>query len=80
MVSYAVAQRTREIGVRMALGARKSDVLRMVLFRGAVLTAAGIALGLAGAVLLGRSLAGFLYGVSGTDPRPTRGSRHCWPP
>jgi predicted permease len=67
VVSYAVAQRTREIGLRVALGARKVDVVRMVLRRGAVMAAAGIALGLTGAALLGRSLSGFLYGISGTD-------------
>jgi putative ABC transport system permease protein len=49
MLAYAVAQRTREIGLRMALGARRSDVVRLVVSQGAALALAGIALGLAGA-------------------------------
>ena len=68
VLAYTVAQRTREIGLRMALGAREGDVVRMVLRRGAWMAAAGIALGLAGAAALGRALSGFLYGLSGTDP------------
>jgi predicted permease len=67
VVSYAVAQRTREIGVRVALGARKADVVGMVLRRGAGMASVGIALGLVGASVLGRSLSGFLYGISGMD-------------
>jgi predicted permease len=68
VISYAVAQRTREIGIRVALGARKADVLRLVIGRGALLAAIGIALGAAGAAALGRALSGFLYGISATDP------------
>ena len=68
VVSYAVAQRRREIGVRMALGADRADVARMVLGQGLRLVAAGIILGLAGALGVTRLMEGLLYGVSATDP------------
>jgi putative ABC transport system permease protein len=68
VVAYAVARRTREIGVRIALGARASDVLRMVLREGGVLAGAGVALGLVGALAASRLLAGFLFGVTPNDP------------
>jgi predicted permease len=68
LVSYAVAQRTREIGVRMALGARRPDVLRMVLRQGIALTTAGVSLGILGALSLTQLLEKVLYGVSTTDP------------
>jgi putative ABC transport system permease protein len=68
VIAYAVSQRTREIGVRMALGATPTDALFMVIRRGAVLTAAGIALGTIAALGATRLLAGLLYGVSPTDP------------
>ena len=66
--SYIVSQRTREIGIRMALGARPADVLAMMLKEGAVLAAAGVALGLPLAALLGFTLSSLLYDVKPLDP------------
>ena len=67
VISYAVSQRTREIGIRMALGARAADVLRMVLKSGVKLVLAGIAIGIAGALALTRFLTTLLFGVTPTD-------------
>lgn len=66
--SYTVARRTREIGIRMALGATARDTLRLVVREGAALTAIGAAAGLTPSFLLGKVLAGMLYEVSGSDP------------
>jgi putative ABC transport system permease protein len=68
VLSFLVANRTREIGIRMALGAQRGDVLRSVMGEGAKLSLAGIALGMAGAVALMRVLSNELYGVGATDP------------
>ena len=67
VISYVVAQRTREIGVRMALGASRADVARMVLRHGGIVTALGVALGLVAALALTRVMASLLYGVSAVD-------------
>jgi len=67
VISYSVARRTHEIGVRMALGARESDVLHMVLIDGLRIAACGIAIGLPGAFFLMRLLTTFLYGVVPAD-------------
>jgi predicted permease len=68
VIAYSTRQRTQEIAVRMALGAGRGDVLRLVMNRGARLTAVGIALGLAGSLAVTRLLEVHLYGVKGLDP------------
>jgi putative ABC transport system permease protein len=68
VLAYAVGQRTREFGVRTALGASSRDVLAMVLRHGLLLTTIGIGLGLAGAIALRQYVEGMLYGVTPLDP------------
>jgi predicted permease len=71
VISYRTQLRTHEIGIRVALGASRADVMRLVLMQGIQLTIAGLALGLALAFGLTRYIASMLYGVSPTDPRTT---------
>jgi len=68
VMSYSVAQRTHEIGIRMALGARQSDVLRLVVQQGLIVALLGAAFGLVGAVLATRLMVSILYGVQPRDP------------
>jgi predicted permease len=68
VMSYSISKRTHEIGIRMALGAQKTDVLKLVMGRGIMLTLAGLAIGLATALGLTRLIKSFLFGVSAVDP------------
>src|ERR1700687_2459980 len=68
VISYLVGQRTHEIGIRMALGAKQSDVLGLVLREGLRMTALGVAIGLLAAAGLTRLMASMLFGVTATDP------------
>jgi predicted permease len=68
VVAYSVGNRTREIGIRMALGAERTHVLKMVLREGMVLAGSGVALGVIMAFIMTRLLQGFIYGISATDP------------
>jgi predicted permease len=89
LISYTVAQRTREIGIRLALGATRQSVLLMIVRRGALPMAIGIAGGLAAVIALGRVIAGLLYGLNPLDPVVLGGAAgalaviglaaSCWP-
>jgi ABC-type antimicrobial peptide transport system permease subunit len=68
VISYVVSQRTREIGVRMAMGAEQRDVSRMVLKQALTLAGAGVVIGVAGAMGLTRLMSSLLFGVSAMDP------------
>ena len=68
VMAYSVSQRTHEIGIRVALGAQRTHILRLVLLQGALLTSAGIVLGICGALALTRYMASLLHGIEPTDP------------
>src|SRR5581483_1208537 len=68
LLSFSVARRVQEIGTRMALGATRGDVLRLVIRQGVVLVSIGLAAGIGGAMLLTRSLENLLWGVRSRDP------------
>ena len=68
VISFSVAQRSREIGIRMALGARPRQVLFSMMREGTIMAIVGVAIGLAGSLAMTRLLARFLFGVSATDP------------
>ncbi len=81
VISYSVSQRTREIGIRMALGAQRAEVTRMFVRYGLRLAAIGIVCGLVAAVALARVMASLLFEVSPMDPLDLRrGLRSAWPP
>jgi putative ABC transport system permease protein len=67
-ISYVVSERTRDIGIRIALGAERKTILRMILSQGLALALAGAAVGLAGALIVSHLMAGLLYGISPNDP------------
>jgi putative ABC transport system permease protein len=67
-ISLLVSERTQEMGIRLALGADRPTILKLVLGQGLILTAIGLSAGLAGAVILTRTLAGLVYGVGTLDP------------
>jgi len=68
VMSYSVTLRTREIGIRVALGAQQGRVVMLIMRQGLLLTLAGIGIGVAGALALTRVLSGLLFGVDATDP------------
>ena len=68
VIAYVVGQRTQEIGIRMALGAQRRDVLGLILWQGTRLALLGVAIGIAGAFALTRLMTDLLYGVAATDP------------
>jgi putative ABC transport system permease protein len=68
VISYSVTQRTHEIGIRMALGAQRSDVLRMIMTNGTLLTAIGMAIGLLASSAMAHSISQFLFATSAHDP------------
>jgi ABC-type antimicrobial peptide transport system permease subunit len=68
MIAYSVAQRTQELGVRRALGAQESDILRLVISQAVTLALAGIVIGIGGALALMQMMRSLLFNVSPTDP------------
>jgi putative ABC transport system permease protein len=68
VIAYSVAQRTHEIGIRLAVGAQTRDVMKMIIKQGMILALIGAGLGLAGAFVATRVMRGLLFGVSATDP------------
>jgi ABC-type antimicrobial peptide transport system permease subunit len=74
VMSYSVARRTNEIGIRMTLGARASDVMGLVMRESMMLVVAGVALGLGGAMAASRLVSNLLFGLTPTDPMATAGA------
>jgi ABC-type antimicrobial peptide transport system permease subunit len=68
VIEYSTAQRTQELGIRMALGAGREDILRLIVLQGLLIAGAGLAIGLAASLALTRLLASLLYHVTATDP------------
>jgi predicted permease len=68
VLAYSIAQRTREIGIRIALGASSGSILRLVVTQGLTIVGVGLILGIVGSMILNRLIESLLYGVSGTDP------------
>jgi putative ABC transport system permease protein len=68
VMNYSVNQRKHEIGIRMAIGAQRSDIMKMIVGQGMLLAAAGVVIGLVAAFFLGRIVEMLLFGVSGRDP------------
>jgi putative ABC transport system permease protein len=68
LIQYSIATRTREIGLRIAIGAQAGDIFRMIIGEGLLLSVTGVALGLVGALWLGRAASSLLFGVTASDP------------
>jgi len=68
VIAYSVSQRTREIGIRIALGAQQNNVMRLILGEGMLVILIGLAIGLAGSLALTRFISSLLFGVTATDP------------
>jgi putative ABC transport system permease protein len=68
VLTFSVARRTREIGIRVALGAQRRDVFRLIMVRGVLLVGAGVLVGLAASIAFGRYIASLLFGVEPTNP------------
>jgi ABC-type antimicrobial peptide transport system permease subunit len=68
VVAFSVARRTQEIGIRMAIGAQRSDILRLVLGEGARMAALGVIIGIGASLAITRLMSALLFGVSATDP------------
>jgi putative ABC transport system permease protein len=73
VIAYTVAQRTNEIGIRVAMGAQRRDVLRLILGQGSRLIFVGVALGITAGLLVTRLMSGLLFGISATDPETFAG-------
>ena len=74
VMSYSVARRTNEIGIRLALGAQRQDVLRLVMRESMVLVAAGVAIGIGSAIAASRLVSNLLFGLAPTDPMTMAGA------
>jgi len=68
LIQYSIATRTREIGLRLAIGAQAGDIFRMIIGEGLMLSVTGVALGLVGALWLARAASSLLFGVTASDP------------
>src|SRR5258708_5088635 len=78
VLAYSIAQRTREIGIRIALGAESGSILSLVVRQGLIIVGAGLAAGILGSIILTHLIQSLLYGVSGTDPIAEQLNSECF--